>query len=380
MTAIQGVPPERRAAGALITRVASSLDELRALRAEWDALHTTSGATTPFNSCAWVTHWWQAFGRSRGWRRDFLQVLVQRDADGMARAIVPLVLTSLGPGPLSIRKLRPCGSVRQRNLTEIPTPLVWPGFEAQSVDELLRFLGAETSRFHWCDLLVPEGGALGARFREQAGGSPAIWRKQITNYVLALPGTWEELRARLRRNIKESLRHCYNSLAREGLKWTFDVVKDPARVAAVMADFLRLHRARARSNKGPLHLDQFPDEDHRAFLLGVTADLAASGAAGIGELRIGGVLAASRVVFTYGDGVYLYYSGFDPRWSRHSVSTLLVAECIKWAIDRGSRFISLSLGKDVSKTRWDPDPHELTWLRIPGGAVAGSLVLRLNSH
>jgi len=62
------------------------------------------------------------------------------------------------------------------------------------------------------------------------------------------------------------------------------------------------------------------------------------------------------------------------------VSTLLVAECIKWAIDRGSRFISLSLGKDVSKTRWDPDPHELTWLRIPGGAVAGSLVLRLNSH
>lgn len=358
-------------------QIVDTTADLRGLRAEWDALHTASGATTPFNGWAWVYHWWQAFGRSNGWRRDSLQIVVQRDASGAARGIVPLVLTSLGLGPLSLRKLRPCGSVRLRHLTEIPSPLVWPGFEGASTQELLRTLRAQRARFHWCDLLIPTEGALGRHFREHVAGSPAIWGKPITNYVLSLPPTWEALRARLRRNIKESLRHCYNSLAREGLKWRFEAVDDPDRVVSAGSDFMRLHRARARWSKGPVHLDHFPEETHRGFLLGVMADLIAGGAARVCELRIEGALAASRIVFTYGDSIYLYYSGFDPRWARHSVSTLITAECIKWAIDRGARSVSLSLGRDVSKTRWDPIPHELSWLRISGGAPAGDLVRRL---
>lgn len=363
----------------LTSQIVSTASDLRGLRVEWDALHTASGATTPFNSWPWVYHWWQAFGRSNGWRRDSLRIVVQRDAAGAARAIFPLVLTSLGLGPLSLRKLRPCGSVRLRHITEIPSPLVWPGFEGQSTEELLRTLHSQSAMFHWCDLLIPTGGALGQRFRECAPGASAIWGKLITNYVLSLPATWEALRTRLRRNIKESLRHCYNSLAREGLQWRFEVVDDPDRVVSAVSDFMRLHRARARWNKGPVHLDHFPRETHRRFLLGVMAELMAGGAARVCELRIGGTLAASRIMFTYGDSVYLYYSGFDPRWARHSVSTLVTAECIKWAIDRGARQVSLSLGRDVSKTRWDPDPHELSWLRIPGGALAGVLLRRLNA-
>ncbi len=358
----------------LTGQIVSTTADLRGLRVEWDALHTASGATTPFNSWSWVYHWWRAFGRSNGWRRDSLRIVVLRDAAGASRAIFPFVLTSLGLGPLSLRKLRPCGSVRLRQLTEIPSPLVWPGFEGESTGELLRTLQAQRAKFHWCDLLIPTEGALGKHFREQAAGVPAIWGKPITNYVLSLPPTWEALRARLRRHIKDSLRHCYNSLARKGLKWRFEAIDDPERVVSAGSDFMRLHRARARWNKGPVRLDHFPEEAHRGFLLGVMAELMAGGAARVCELRIGGTLVASRIVFTYGDSLYLYYSGFDPRWARHSVSTLVTAECIKWAIDRGARSVSLSLGRDDSKTRWDPDPQELSWLRIPGGALASGLV------
>jgi hypothetical protein len=106
----------------------------------------------------------------RGWCRDSLQILVQRDASGVARAIFPLVITSLGPGPLSVRKLRPCGSVRRCNLTEIPTPLVWPGFEDDCVGELLWTLESADSRFHWCDLLI-RGSRPSFGFSRCAGGS-----------------------------------------------------------------------------------------------------------------------------------------------------------------------------------------------------------------
>ena len=361
----------------LTTVVLSSLDELRGLRAEWEGLHAASGATTPFNSWAWTVHWWEAFGRSGGWRRDSLQIIVQRDAVGATRGIFPLALTSLGLGPLSVRKLRPCGSVRGGHLTEIPSPLVWPDWEGETVDELLRTLQAQRSRFHWCDLLIPTDGPLGTSFRERTS-LPSIFRKSIANCVLSLPETWGALRARLRRNIKESLRHSYNSLAREGRKWRFDVVDDPDRAAAAVSDFLELHRARARWDKGPRHPDHFPGESHRAFLRGVTADLMAGAAAQVCEIRVEGALAASRIVFSYGDSIYLYYSGFDPRWARNGVSTLLTAECIKWAIGRRARYVSLSLGRDVSKMRWDPEPSELSWLRIPGAAPGADFVRRFN--
>jgi Acetyltransferase (GNAT) domain len=55
-----------------------------------------------------------------------------------------------------------------------------------------------------------------------------------------------------------------------------------------------------------------------------------------------------------GDGLYLYYSGFDPEWSRYGVMTTTVAEAIKYAIAHGLKTVNLSTHKDVSKSRWSP--------------------------
>ena len=70
--------------------------------------------------------------------------------------------------------------------------------------------------------------------------------------------------------------------------------------------------------------------------------------------RIGSEVVAMRLGFLEGDNLYLYYSGFDPRWGRYGVMTTAVAEAIKYAIERGIRTLSLSPTIDVSKSRWDP--------------------------
>jgi CelD/BcsL family acetyltransferase involved in cellulose biosynthesis len=365
---------EADASTALGAEVVCEGDDLSRLGPEWDALHAASAATLPFNSFAWVDQWWRAFGRTAGLRRDALRVVVLREADGAMRAIVPLVLTSLGPGALSLRKLRPCGSVRKRNLTEIPSPLFSPGFEGPGASALLQALPTLRPSFHWCDLLLPAGSALADRLATLAGRGAAP-RQPVTNYVITLPDSWEALRLRLRRNIKESLRHCYNSLRRDGRQWVFRLVEDPASAEAATADFLTLHRARARSEKGPQHLDQFPGRAHHRFLVGLMAGLMARGFARYCELWIDGKLAASRIAFTYGDSVYLYYSGFDPGLGRYSVTTTLAAECVKWAIGRRARTLSLSPGRDVSKTRWDPEPQEYRWLRFEGRAPGARAVM-----
>jgi hypothetical protein len=55
-----------------------------------------------------------------------------------------------------------------------------------------------------------------------------------------------------------------------------------------------------------------------------------------------------------GDSIYLYYSGFDPTWARHSVMTTTVAETFKYAIEHGFRTVNLSIGREQSKLRWRP--------------------------
>ena len=219
----------------LATTVVRDPAGMSALRYDWERLQEASGTQAPFNGFDWVAHWWTAFARPRGWRRDVLHVMVQRDPEGVARGLLPFVMTRLGPGPASLCKLRPCGSVRHRNLTEIPMPLVWPGFEEASAQALRESLRGEARAFHWCDLLVPAEGPFHRRLREDLGGDLGSPRT-VTNFVLALPDSWESLRLGLRRNIKESLRHCYNSLRRDDRKWVFRLVEDPKSAVAAGAD------------------------------------------------------------------------------------------------------------------------------------------------
>jgi len=52
-------------------------------------------------------------------------------------------------------------------------------------------------------------------------------------------------------------------------------------------------------------------------------------------LKIGAEIVAMRIGFVVGDGLYLYYSGFDPKWWEFGVMTTTMAEAIKYAIGRG---------------------------------------------
>ena len=60
---------------------------------------------------------------------------------------------------------------------------------------------------------------------------------------------------------------------------------------------------------------------------------------------------ATRIGFVVEDSLYLYYSGYDPEFSRFSIMTTVVAEAIQYAISERFRTVNLSTGKDLSKRR-----------------------------
>jgi CelD/BcsL family acetyltransferase involved in cellulose biosynthesis len=200
----------------------------------------------------------------------------------------------------------------------------------------------------------------GLRNTEQA----ADWQQHIAgfdqtatlaNHYLVMPASWEAFKARLPRNVKESLRKCYNSLARAGHAFEFRAVSSPADIPDAVDRFMALHAGRAQLTGTIDHLDSFAQPVARAFMHEYAQDMAQTGQVVVFEMVIGGQVIASRMAMLLGDELYLYFSGYDPAWGRYSVMTTVVAEAFKWAIGKGIKIVNLSMGTDVSKMRWRPE-------------------------
>jgi glycosyltransferase involved in cell wall biosynthesis/CelD/BcsL family acetyltransferase involved in cellulose biosynthesis len=334
----------------VIQEVATS-NELQLLAEEWQDLFDRVPNALPFATHEWTAAWWTHLRRDSRRVRDSLRVFVVRTTAGEAIAIAPCLVTELRVFGLPLmRRLHPIGA--DKNLTEIRGMLVAPEREASAVAALSRHVGTEhgVDSVRWSGLRRT-GDAL-ANLGRQRGTE--IDRK-ISAYLLPISGTWEEFRRSRPRNLRESLRKCYNSLARDGHQWRFRAIESHAEVLSSLDRFYALHAGRAGLKSSVPHPDYFASAEARRFLTDVMDRFARRGIARVFQLEIEGEVVAMRLGFQFGGSLYLYYSGFDASWSRYSVMTTVVAETIRHALEHGVTIVNLSTGADESKLRWRPD-------------------------
>jgi CelD/BcsL family acetyltransferase involved in cellulose biosynthesis len=335
----------------LHTERLSSPEAIFALTPEWEALDASLSPRIPFSGPLWNELWWNHLRADRPLARDEFFVHTVRGAGGNLVAVAPMVITRRpAVGPVAVRVAQFFGA--DPNITELRGLVCRPEDEAGVVralsDHLLR-LDAEWDWVQWAG--IRRGGDAETVLARDYG---ATWDIEIPDYFVRLTPTWEEFKAQLPRNIKESLRKCYNSLKRDGHRFTLNVVERLEDDPTLIDRFLDLHSARATMHGSVQHCDAFGTPRGRAFLSEYARRAAERGMLKLFQLEIGGVVVAARMGFLLGDELYLYYSGYDPAWGRYSVMTTVVAEAIRWAIDRGLKIVNLSSGRDVSKTRWRP--------------------------
>jgi CelD/BcsL family acetyltransferase involved in cellulose biosynthesis len=333
----------------LSVEICSSVNGLLALRPEYERLQRTTSNTLPFLMHEWHVAWCNQFLKVDKKLQSQLHMYVVYNRAGRCLGLVPFIASCRQFGPFKVRHLDLIGS--DPAITEIRGALVEPGYElsvARAVRQKLR----EEREFSW----VRWGGIAGAFIEALAAGEGAdlTWDTPKMDYVLDLPKSWDELRAGFKRNVRESLRHCYNSLKRDGLQFKLEIAEDPERVRVAICRFLTLHAMRARRSDTTWHGDLFASAVAQRFIHEVTQRFAERGAIRVFQLVIGNQVVASRIGFVVGSSLYLYYSGYDPKWSKYSVMTTTVAEAIKYAIAQGLSTVNLSPGSDVSKTRWSP--------------------------
>jgi CelD/BcsL family acetyltransferase involved in cellulose biosynthesis len=322
------------------------------LMAEWDALHSRISPNMPFTSPSWNVLWWKHHRSNSLLKHDELCLIVVRNARDELIAVAPMMSTWRPSfGPIRLQMLRFFGN--DPNVTEIRGLVCEPEHEVAALEAVRKFLTTEYPRADWIELgaLRQENGEK-AQTRLLAGTRSS--KREIDGYHLELPATWEALRASRSRNIKESIRRCYNSLKRAELTPQLRVIASAVETAAALETFFRLHSMRSRVTNTVRHGDVFEQENERAFLREYALERAKRGELRIFQLLISGSVVATRVGFLSNDQIYLYYSGYDPEWSKFSVMTTLLVEAIKWSIEQRLAILHMSTGTDVSKLRWGP--------------------------
>lgn len=328
----------------------TTLPALRRLEADWNRLFETTSTRLPFATYDWAFTWWLHYSRRLGLAmRDELAVRVVRASDGRVVGIAPMMRTFRpGVGPIATRELHFFGA--DHNLTELRA-VICADADAPAVYEALTAdLWKARGDFDWVYWShVPEAQAA------VVGALPgAEWEAEIPNYILPLSADWETFKAGLKRNVRESLRKCYNSPKRDGLEFTFHALSTVEELPEAVEHLVRLHGARAELEDTVKHNNVFRTETARRFFDDVVRRMAAKGQVRAFQLRLGERVIATRFAFLFGDVMYLYYSGYEPELGKYSVMTTTVAEALKWAMANGIRSANLSTGNDVSKTRWGP--------------------------
>ncbi len=332
----------------------NTVDGIAALRPCYERLLRATGNTLPFALHEWHMTWLRHFLNRNPRVHDEPLFYVLHDSAGTCVAIIPFIVSRRRVGPLKIVSIDLLGA--DPAITEIRAPMIGPGYEvlaARAVQDHLAGIG-DWDWINWTGLSESFAQALAGDGRAPAGGGSLQWQPPLLDYVLDMAPTWEQFRLRLKRNIRESLRHCYNSLKRDNHPFELQVIEGAPELSAGLDRFLELHRMRADVVTGAPHPNRFASPICRDFLYEVCRHLSKSGSVRLFALKVASQIVAMRIGFAVGDSLYLYYSGFDPAWARYSVMTTTVAEAIKYAIAQGFRTVNLSPAGDISKWRWSP--------------------------
>jgi CelD/BcsL family acetyltransferase involved in cellulose biosynthesis len=326
----------------------SEPDALEAITPEWEALDAQLSPRTPFTSPLWAKLWWQYLRQTRPAIRQEFFVHAVRDGSGKLLAIAPLMITHRpGIGPLQLRLLQFFGGA-DGSISEHRCIICREHDEARVIRALTAYLYDHNEKW---DLFVWTAIRRDAFAHDSAREQLRVY-KTSPYYLVPLPRSWHEFRSGLSPNMREAIRKCYRYLARDGHAFIFRAVTEFAEIPNSLNRLLELHADRAQLKYGPLHRDLFAKASHRAFIAELARRMAAQNRLCIFELEVAGKVVASRMAFLLGDELYLYYSGYDLEWRKHSIMTTLMCECFQWAIDNGIATVNLSKGKDRSKLRW----------------------------
>jgi CelD/BcsL family acetyltransferase involved in cellulose biosynthesis len=311
-------------------------------RHEWDTLLSQSASNVVFLTWQWQRSWWRHFGSSAGCK---LHLLVLRAERGAIVGIAPLFVAREPIPPIKpyVRgELRPEGEGEPVRIAQfvggkdiadyldvIAPPQHLEAVWAAVLDYLLDIRDAwDAIDFHSLPQFSPSRNVL-LRLAEERGLNFEVFPEDVCP-VLELPSDWETYLMGLRKKDRHEGRRKVRKLeGRDDVRWYLVPTSDHKVLEEKMRVFLTLHR-QSGADKA-----KFMDADMESYFLQMSRDLADTGWLDLAILEVGQEPASAYLSFHYDDRLYLYNSGYSPRFAPYSAGVALLAYRIHKAILQG---------------------------------------------
>jgi CelD/BcsL family acetyltransferase involved in cellulose biosynthesis len=323
---------------------------------EWDGLLRDATSNVVFMTWEWQGLWWENFGDCTGCK---LHLIAVRDGEGALVGIAPIFVAREPMPPLQEYMrgvLRPEGAggplrlvrlVGGKDIADYLDVIAAPGqmeaVWAAVLDYLVGIQGEwDAIDFHSLPDWSPSREIL-PRLATERGLEARVFPEDVSP-VAQLPHDWETYLMSLRKKDRHELRRKVRRLeSKEDARWALVPTRDRAAMAEGMETFLKLHRMSGADKA------EFMDERMSAFFRAMAGELAGTGWLDLAILRVGEEPVSAYLSFLYGDRLYLYNSGYNPRFAKVSAGMALLAYRIHKAILQGVRVFDFLRGDEPYK-------------------------------
>jgi CelD/BcsL family acetyltransferase involved in cellulose biosynthesis len=262
--------------------------------------------------------------------------------DELYLSVIKMDGKTIGVAPLSINGAT-ASFVGSADVCDYMDFSVTPGYEGEFYNQLLDALLER----HVTELdlggLRPESTVfphLAEAVQERDG--TCSFEPDGVSLEMDLPRDWDEYLEKLDGKQRHEIRRKLRRLSQEG-ETGLIVLQDPEEIAGQFDIFLKMFRD-SRSDKAG-----FMDARMESFFRSMTRAMSEEGVLRLFMLTLNGAPAAAALCFDYRDTVYLYNSGYAPRYSSLSVGLLCKILSIRHSIEIGRKKYDFLKGAEPYK-------------------------------
>jgi CelD/BcsL family acetyltransferase involved in cellulose biosynthesis len=277
---------------------------------------------------AWMQAWWQEFGR--GEKPYFLNVKQGEETIGIA--------------PL-LRQGKTASLVGNADVCDYLDFVVVPGQEKDFFNTLLDDLKIRGVTQLDLGAVRPESTVMTSLMplaREK--GYEVSTAQEDVSVELALPDTFDKYLAALESKQRHELNRKFRNAAAEG-KLNYRIVSGPVELNKTLEEFFKMF-TESRHDKAV-----FLTTNMATYFRALLDAMAGIGLARIGVLDLDNVPVAMVMYFDYRDCLYLYNSGYDPRYESLSAGLLCKVMGIQAGIESGKKVFNFLKGNEIYKYR-----------------------------
>ena len=353
--------PERKVPDGTTVEIIQEPERFELLKQEWNELLRNSTADCLFLTWEWLWTWWKNLAEGRK-----LFLITVRCGRELV-AIAPFAVRSW-----TVVGLIPCRSLEFLGTGSVGSDyldlIIRRGKEPDICRLLADFLAQERLMVMLTHLNRRSSLVAGLTAELQARGWGCSEAKINLCPLINLSGhSWESYLASLGPEHRYNFQRRLKNLAKQATV-EFESVRSEEQRRVALANLITLHHQRWRDRGGS-------DGLHKQSLLAFHEELSRlaleRGWLRLFMLLVDGQPAASLYGFRYHRTFYFYQSGFDPRYSKHSVGLVAMGLAIKSAIEEGADEYDLLHGHESYKFLWAREARELGRVELYPPYVGG---------